>query len=340
MLKNLITAAIKGVDRVRIVVTGSLAYDYIMTFPGYFKDHLLMDRAHTLSVSFLVDSMKRMRGGVAGNIAYTLSLLGERPLIVGTVGHDFGDYRDWMKQRGIDTSGIVEIPTEFTASCFINTDLANNQLVALHAGAMAHSGRVSVEGLGLTAADLVVISPSDPEAMSRVASQCRRLGVPYLYDPGKQMPRLEPRQILDYLGDAAILIANDYELAMMAQKTGKSEAELIASPPLCVITRGAEGSTFYSSRGRGQVEIPVAPAENRDPTGAGDAYLAGVVFGTARGFSIPVVGRVASLAAAYAIEQRGCQEHRFTPAEFARRYLAAFGPTPEIEAYAAAQQAS
>jgi adenosine kinase len=164
--------------------------------------------------------------------------------------------------------------------------------------------------------------------------------VPYLYDPGKQMPRLEPRQILDYLGDAATLIANDYELAMMAHKTGKSEAELIASPALCVVTRGAEGSTFYSSRGREQVEIPVAPAENRDPTGAGDAYLAGVVFGMARGFSIPVIGRVASLAAAYAIEQRGCQEHCFTPAEFARRYLAAFGPTPEIEAYAAAQQAS
>src|SRR5215472_2695183 len=339
MLKNLITAAIKGVDRVRIVVTGSLAYDYIMTFPGYFKDHLLMDRAHTLSVSFLVDSMKRMRG-VVGNIAYTLSLLGERPLIVGTVGHDFGDYREWMKQRGIDTSGIVEIPTEFTASCFINTDLANNQLVALHAGAMAHSGRVSVEGLGLTDADLVVISPSDPEAMSRVASQCRRLGVPYLYDPGKQMPRLEPSQILDYLGDAAILIANDYELAMMAQKTGKSEAELISSPPLCVITRGAEGSTFYSSRGRERVEIPVAPAENRDPTGAGDAYLAGVVFGLAHGFPFPVIGRVASLAAGYAIEQRGCQEHRFTPAEFARRYLAAFGPTPVIEAYAAAHSES
>lgn len=322
----------------RIVVTGSLAYDYIMTFPGYFKDHLLMDRAHTLSVSFLVDSMKRMRGGVAGNIAYTLSLLGERPLIVGTVGHDFAEYRQWMQARGIDTSGIVEIPHEFTASCFINTDLANNQLVALYAGAMADARRVSIERLGLTAEDLVVISPSDPQAMSRVAAECRRLGVPYLYDPGKQMPRLEPKQILEYLGDAAILIANDYELAMMAQKTGKTEAELVASARLCVVTRGAQGSIFYSAHGRERVEIPVAPAENRDPTGAGDAYLAGVVFGLARRFPIPVIGRAASLAAAYAIEQRGCQEHHFTPREFAARYLAAFGPTPEIEAYAAEEE--
>jgi adenosine kinase len=235
---------------VRIVVTGSLAYDYIMSFPGHFKDHLLMDRAHTLSVSFLVDSMKRMRGGVAGNIAYNLALLGERPLVVGTVGHDFADYRHWMDRQGIDTSGIIEIQSEFTASCFINTDLANNQIVALYAGAMAHSRNLSIDGLGLTADDLVVISPSDPQGMSRVAAQCRRLGVPYLYDPGKQMPRLEPSQILEYLADAAILIANDYELAMMAQKTGRSETELIASPPLCVVTRGAQGSTFYSSHGR------------------------------------------------------------------------------------------
>jgi adenosine kinase len=319
---------------VRIVVTGSLAYDYIMSFPGYFKDHLLMDRVHTLSVSFLVDSMKRMRGGVAGNIAYTLTLLGERPLIVGTVGHDFADYRQWMDEHGIDTSGIIVIPTEFTASCFINTDLANNQLVALYAGAMAHARDISIRHLGLGKGDLVVISPSDPEGMSRIAAECRELGVPFLYDPGKQMPRLQPSQILDYLQDAFILIANDYELAMMAQKTGKSEKELIALPPLCVITRGAEGSTFYSAHGRERVEIPVAEAENRDPTGAGDAYLAGMVFGIARRFAIPVIGRVASLAAAYAIEQRGCQEHCFTPAEFSKRYIDSFGPSPEIEAYA------
>jgi adenosine kinase len=321
---------------VRIIVTGSLAYDYIMSFPGHFKDHLLMDRAHTLSVSFLVDSMKRMRGGVAGNIAYTLSLLGERPMIVGTVGHDFGEYRQWMQSQGIDTSGIIEIPNEFTASCFINTDLSNNQLVALYAGAMAHSRNLSVRTLGLTKDDLVIISPSDPEGMTRIAGDCRRLGVPYLYDPGKQMPRLDRSQILDYVQDAFILIANDYELAMMAQKTGKTEAELIASPPLCVVTRGAQGSTFHSAHGRERAEIPIAPAENRDPTGAGDAYLAGVVFGVAHRFPLPVIGRVASLAAAYAIEQRGCQEHRFTPAEFARRYAASFGPSPEMEAYAAA----
>src|SRR5262249_28883183 len=156
-------------------------------------------------------SMKRMRGGVAGDIAHTLSLFGGGPPLVGTGGHDLARYREWVEGGGGGTSGVVGVPTEFTAPCFLNTDTTHNPHVAPCAAAMAPPRSIPVEGLGLTAADLVVISPSDPEAMSRVAGQCRRLGVPYLYDPGKQMPRLDPRQILDYLGDAAILIANDYE---------------------------------------------------------------------------------------------------------------------------------
>lgn len=316
----------------RIVITGSLAHDYIMSFPGYFKDHILADKAHTLSVSFLVDSMKRMRGGVAGNIAYSLALLGERPLVVGAVGQDFGEYRAWMEARGIDTSGIAEIGDEFTASCFINTDRANNQIVALYTGAMAHSRQLSIEGRGLGPGDLCVISPSDPESMGRVVSECRKLRLPYIFDPGKQMPRLQREQIVDGLAGAHLLIANDYELAMMAQKLGQTEEQLIASAPISVITRGERGSTFYSGHGREQIEIPVAPvAEVRDPTGAGDAYLAGVVFGVARRLSWPATGRVAALVAAYAVEQRGCQEHHFKPAEFFQRYLAAFGPSAEVE---------
>jgi adenosine kinase len=321
---------------VRIVVTGSLAYDYIMNFPGNFKDHILEDKVHMLTVSFLVDSMRRMRGGVAGNIAYSLALLGERPLVVGSVGQDFGEYRELMESKGVDASGIVEVEDEFTASCFINTDKANNQIVAFYAGAMTQAYELSLLDLGFGPDDLVVISPTDPEAMSRYADECRQMGVRFLFDPGKQTPRLEGEQILAGLNGATALVGNDYEFAMMAQKTGKSEAELIESAPLTVVTRGGEGSIIYSNEdGGGGLEIPTAPiADLADPTGAGDAYIAGLVFGLARDFPMPVVGRVAALTAAYAVEQQGCQEHDFTPAEFAERYAEAFGRTPEVEALA------
>src|ERR687886_243045 len=300
---------------VRIVVTGSLAYDYIMDFPGNFKDHVLPDKAHMLTVSFLVDSMRRMRGGVAGNIAYSLALLGERPLVVASAGEDFGEYREWMERQGIDASGIVEIEDEFTASAFINTDKANNQIVAFYPGAMAQAKNLSLLDLGLGTDDLVVISPTDPEAMSRYADECRQLGVPFLFDPGKQTPRLEGDDILSGMTGASVLIGNDYEFAMMAQKTGRSEEELIEAAPLTVVTRGKEGSTIYSNQAGEEVQIPIAQiSELADPTGAGDAYIGGLVFGLARDFPLPVVGRVAALAAAYAIERRGCQEHHYTPA--------------------------
>lgn len=322
----------------RIVVTGSLAYDYIMNFPGNFKDHILPDKVHMLTVSFLVDSMRRMRGGVAGNIAYSLALLGERPLVVGSAGGDFGEYREWMEDKGVDTSGIVEIEDDFTASCFINTDEANNQIVAFYSGAMEDTKKLSLLELGLDADDLVVISPTDPEAMMRYVDECRQLGVRFMFDPGKQTPRLEGEHILAGLDGASVLIGNDYEFAMMAQKAGRTEEELIRSAPLTVVTRGKEGSTIYSNESdEGEVQIPIAPiAHLADPTGAGDAYIAGIVFGLARDFPLPVVGRVAALTAAYAVEQQGCQEHGFTLDEFAGRYRAAFGSAPEVEALAEA----
>ncbi len=322
----------------RIVVTGSLAYDYIMNFPGYFKDHILPDKVHMLTVSFLVDSMKRMRGGVAGNIGYSLALLGERPLVVATAGTDFTEYRQWLEKVGVDTSGVVEIGGEFTASCFINTDKANNQIVAFYAGAMAHAKDLSLKDRGLTASDLVLISPTDPTAIARYAEECRALGVPYIFDPGKQTPRLEKEQILAGLAGCSVLIGNDYEFGMMAQKIGKSEAALIASAPVTVVTKGEQGSTLYSRQTNGKgIEIPVVKVEDVvDPTGAGDAYLAGLAFGFARKFPLETCGRLASLAAAYAIAHRGCQEHTFTRAEFALRYREAFGPSDEIDSLAKA----
>ncbi len=312
----------------RVVVTGSLAYDYIMNFPGLFKDHILPDRVHMLSVSFLVDSMKRMRGGVAGNIAYSLALLGGQPLVVASAGQDFGEYRTWMNSCGVDASGIHEVVGEFTASCFINTDQANNQLVAFYTGAMARSRDLSLLGFDLTNEDLVVISPTDPEAMARYVSECRQMGVPFLFDPGKQTPRLTAEQIMDGLNGAYALIGNDYEFAMMAQLTGKSEQELIECVPLTVMTRGDKGSVVSDSRSGVRIEttIDVAPVDAvRDPTGAGDAYLAGFVFGMSHALPAATCGKIASLAGAFAIEHHGCQEHRYTPSEFYARYVGSFG---------------
>jgi adenosine kinase len=316
----------------RIVVTGSLAYDYLMTFPGKFRDHVLSDRMHRLTVSFLVDDMRKLRGGVAGNIAWTLALLGGGPLLIATAGEDFAEYRTGLDRAGVDTSGVTVIPGEFTASCFINTDQDANQIVAFYAGALSHGHRLELGGRGLGPADLVVISPTDPESMLKAVEACRTAKVPYLFDPGKQTPRLEARQILDGMESAAAVIGNDYEFALMSQKTGKSEAVLQSIAPVTIVTRGEQGSTVLE-RGKGPVDVPVAPIKALvDPTGAGDAYLGGLVFGMARKLPWPVAGRIGAVAAAYAIEVRGCQEHRFTHAEFVARYSSAFGNADEVAA--------
>jgi adenosine kinase len=314
----------------RIAVTGSIAYDYLMEFPGSFRESLLDGRSERLTVSFLVESMRRMAGGVAGNIAYNLALLGDRPLMIGAAGQDFGPYREQLERRGVDTRGVTVFPEDYTASCFINTDRANNQLVAFYAGAMARSHELSLETWELGAGDLAVISPTDPEVMMRYVSECVALGIPYVFDPGKQTPRLEAPQIIHGLKGAAVLVSNDYEFGMMAQKTGLTEEQLIASAPLTVLTRGELGSSFYA-RGAPELKIPVAPADQVvDPTGAGDAFLAGLVFGLARKLPLPITGRVGSLLGAYAIEQRGCQEHRPSRAEFLARYEKSFGKAPEL----------
>jgi adenosine kinase len=314
----------------RIVVTGSLAYDYLMTFPGRFREHLLQDRMHRMTVSFLVDDMRKLRGGVAGNITYSLALLGERPYLVATAGEDFGEYRTALEAAGVDTSGVRLMPGTFTASCFINTDQDANQLVAFYAGALAHAQLASLDPLKLGKSDLVVVSPADPAAMEATVAGCLRAGVPYLFDPGKQTPRLEGEQIVRGMKTAAVVVGNDYEFGLMAQKTGLSEAALQAFAPVTVVTRGELGSSILV-RGQPPIEIPTAPIQALvDPTGAGDAYLAGLVFGVARKLPWHIVGRVAALTAAYAIEQRGCQEHHFSRQEFLTRYASAFGAASEL----------
>jgi adenosine kinase len=316
----------------RIIVTGSLAYDYIMNFPGKFSEHILPEKVHTLSVSFLVDSMKRLNGGTAGNIAYTLALLGEKPVLYSAVGQDFADYQRSMNAVGVDTSTLKSVQSEFTASCFINTDVSNNQIVAFYPGAVTHARELSLTQLKLEAGDWVIISPTDPDCMLRHTQECKQLKLNYIFDPGKQTPRLSPEQILGGIDGCRVLIGNDYEFGMMAKATKKSEAELIALAPMTVVTRGEKGSYFYE-QGKPMVEVPVAPISGLvDPTGAGDAFLGGLSFALMRGLPLAVAGRMAALAAAYAVEKKGCQEHRYTPSEFATRYNAAFSPDASVHA--------
>jgi adenosine kinase len=314
---------------VRIVVTGSIAYDYIMVFPGQFKDHILADKVHVLSVSFLVDSMKKMRGGTGPNIAYNLALLGEKPCVMGTVGKDFGEYRDWLETAGVDTSLVKVFDEDFTASCFINTDLSDNQITAFYPGAMAqaHTLRINADG---KRPDFVIIAPNDPSAMAQYVIECQTHAIPYMYDPSMQAPRMNGPELLAGCKNAAMLIGNDYEFAMMADKIGCTEDELRQIVPLTVVTKGGEGATIHHNGE--QYDIPVAKTRGVvDPTGAGDAFRAGFARGYLAGLPMPIVGRIASLSACYAIEQHGTQEHRYTPAEFMARFTENFGPCPELD---------
>ncbi len=314
----------------RLIVTGSIAYDYVMVFPGQFQDHILPDKMHVLSVSFLVDSMKRLHGGTAANIAYNLALVGEQPELFGTVGQDFATYREWLDGRGVSTTNVKVIADDFTSSCFINTDLKHNQITAFYPGAMKHAASLKLADLGLSADDLVIIAPNAPDAMAAYARECTELGVPYLYDPSMQAPRMTADELEAGFQGAKILTGNDYEFGMMADKLAISEAELRRKVPITLMTKGEAGALITVDGT--EYEIPPAQANIViDPTGAGDAYRSGFVKGMARGFSWPVVGRLGALTAVYAIEQVGTQHHDYTTEEFVARYHANFGPSDEVD---------
>lgn len=315
----------------RIFVTGSIAYDYIMVFPGKFRDHILADKVHVLSVSFLVDSLTRRRGGTGANIAYNLALLGERPVLVGTVGEDFEEYRAWLTSKGVDDAGVRVVKDEHTASCFINTDLEDNQITAFYPGAMSKASTVSPKELGATKDDLVVIAPNDPAAMARAAAECTMAGVPYLYDPSMQLPRMDKAELEEGRKGARILAGNDYEFGMMAEKLEISEDALRKSLPITVMTLGEKGALITVDGEEFSIP-PAKPAKVVDPTGAGDAFRSGFVAGMSRGLPWPVVGRMASLTAVYAIEHPGTQEHAYSLDEFIARYRANYGPAEELEA--------
>jgi adenosine kinase len=313
-----------------VIITGSVAYDYLMSFPGRFSEHILPEQIHQISLSFLVDTMRKQRGGCAPNIAYTLALLGERPTVMATVGQDFSEYRAWLEQAGIDTSAIVEVEGEFTSSFFVNTDLDNNQIASFYIGAMGKADTLSFHDLE-EPVSLAIISPNAPAAMTKYARECQELGIPYIYDPSQQIIRLSGEELLDGTRGARMLIVNEYEFGMIRKKTELSEGELLSLPDITIITQGEAGSEIHTKE---QVlHIPaVVPEPLREPTGAGDAYRGGVIKGLLRGYPWEVTGRIAALAATYVLEQHGTQNHHYTLGEFAGRYRQAFGDMPELEA--------
>jgi adenosine kinase len=302
-----------------IVITGSIAYDYLMTFPGRFQEHILPDQLAHLSLSFLVDSMLRQRGGVATNIAYNLALLGERPRVMATVGQDFGEYRAWLDAQGVDTSGIKTIEDDFTASFFVSTDQEHNQIAMFYTGAMAHAHRLTFRELGNAPIDLAVISPNDPRAMIQYVAECQALGIPYLYDPSQQIIRLSDEELCAGIQGAQLLMVNDYEFEMIREKTCLAEGDVTDQVEVLVITRGEHGSTIYTQGTR--VDIPIVPpARIADPTGVGDAYRAGLIKGLAVDAPWEIAGRMGAVAAAYVLEEEGSQTHRYTRGEFVARY--------------------
>ena len=312
-----------------IVVTGSIAYDYIMSFPGHFREHILPENIDSLSVSFLVDSMVRQPGGCAANIAYSLALLGQRPLLMGTVGQDFSDYRAWLECAGVDTSATKAIENEFTASFFVSTDLANCQIASFYTGAMRNARELSFRDLDYPDIQITIISPNDPEAMVKYARECQTLGIPYIYDPSQQIIRLEGADLVEGMRGAKALIVNEYELEMIRKKTRLAEADILSLAETLVVTLADKGSIIFAE-GR-EIQIPIAPPrEVADPTGVGDAYRAGFILGLLRGYAWETIGRLGSLAATYVLEQPGTQNHDYTLDEFIQRYRQSFGDSPDL----------
>ena len=309
----------------RILVAGSLAFDFIMDFPGKFQDHILPEKLHIINLSFLVDRMRKQRGGCAGNIAYTLALLGERSRVVAAAGNDFDQYREYLEEQGVDTTGITTFPDEMTASCMITTDKANNQITGFYVGAMARARELSLKACSTPATRLAVIAPDDPPAMLRHSKEAREAGIPVIYDPSFQVIALDGQQLMEGADGAKALILNDYEFAVFQEKTGQTLDELRRRIELVVVTLGEKGSRIHTRDGR---DLEVQPAKVKgvvDPTGAGDAYRAGFVYGLVRGEDLETCGRRGSVAAAYAVENYGTQNFTYTVEEFGQRYRENYG---------------
>ncbi|CAN5399574.1 carbohydrate kinase family protein [soil metagenome] len=313
----------------RIAVTGSIATDYLMTFPGRFSEQLVADQLDRVSLSFLVDELEVRRGGVAANISFGLGQLGQTPLLVAAVGEDFdADYRSWLKRHGVDTSGVRVSELKHTARFLCTTDLDQNQMASFYTGAMEEARFIELAPLAerLGSLDLVVISPNDPEAMIRHTVECRQLGLAFMADPGQQLARMEGRQVRKLVDGATYLITNDYEKALLETKTGWSSEEVLARVGTRITTLGSKGCIIETSD-RVVCEVPAAPEQQRtDPTGVGDAFRAGFLAGLAWGLELEASAQVGSMLATYVLEHIGTQEYELDVDEFCERLGAVYGP--------------
>jgi len=308
-----------------ILVTGSIAYDTIMVFPDRFKNHLLADQLHILNVCFLTPEMRREYGGTAGNIGYNLRLLGESPHVMATVGEDIQPYLDRFARLGIGTQRFKRIPGQFTAQAFITTDLDDNQITAFHPGAMNHSHENRIDGeLG---ARIAIIGPDGKQGMVHHARQCAERRLPFLFDPGQGLPMFSGDEIAEFLRLADYVAVNDYEGKLLEEKTGRSLEDLAREVKALVCTLGAKGSVILA--GGQRHEIPCVEAERvLDPTGCGDAYRAGLLYGISHGWDWPSTGKLGSLMGAIKIAHRGAQNHAPAREEIEARFKRAFGYSP------------
>ncbi|HEV2432040.1 MAG TPA: carbohydrate kinase family protein [Burkholderiales bacterium] len=308
-----------------ILVTGSIAYDTIMVFPDRFRHHLLADQLHILNVCFLTPEMRREFGGTAGNIGYNLKLLGEEPLVMATVGEDIQPYLERFGELGIPTRLFTRVPGQFTAQAFITTDLDDNQITAFHPGAMNHSHKNHVTPeLG---ARLAIIGPDGKEGMLQHARECAASAVPFLFDPGQGLPMFSGEEIREFLRLADYVAVNDYEGKLLEEKTGRKLQVLACEVKALVCTLGANGSLIFAAGKRHEVPCVRADAVV-DPTGCGDAYRAGLLYGIARGWDWDSTGKLGALMGALKIARRGAQNHTATRDEIERRFRGAFGYSP------------
>lgn len=306
----------------KILVSGSLAYDKIMTYPGRFSDHILPDKVHTLSVSFVTESLSEHFGGTAGNISYNLALLGEHPTVLAAAGNDFGPYRDWLERSGVGLSFVNIVPDKPTAFVTIMTDIGDNQIAALYPGTMAHSCELDESRLPSEA--FAIIAPGNVEDMRSLPEIYRAKGIPFIFDPGQQVPSLSADDLRNGITGAKAFVSNDYELSLTVEKTGWSEEDILKHAEMLVTTLGEKGSRIRTEERT--FEIPAAKSDNvLDPTGAGDAYRSGLIRGLIGDWPLAAVGRFAGVIAAYAIEASGPQGHKFTFHEARARYAQSFG---------------
>ncbi|HMK49383.1 MAG TPA: carbohydrate kinase family protein [Thermodesulfovibrionales bacterium] len=310
-----------------IYISGSMAYDRIMDFPGSFSDYILPDKIHVLNVCFNVDGLVEKYGGTAGNIAYSLSVLREKPFIIATIGKDYQNYFEWLRMNNIPVEGIKIIPEEFTAGAYITTDRSDNQITGFNPGAMKYPS-----GHSLKKADpkdtIVLLAPGNVEDMTEYALACRNRKIPYICDPGQSLTKWEKKSMVEWLDGALLLITNDYELEIIMKMTGLDEKGLLELSGTIITTLGEKGSVIVTKDTK--ISIPAARAGTVvDPTGAGDAYRAGLLKGLVTGRDLPTAAKMGAVAAVYAIEHYGTQEHRFTYDEYLERYSANFGEPPE-----------